>query len=101
MEVLYQVMFDGARRLTVKEFFHCYCPDEIAQSKGMYSFLPRSPLLRLMCETPNSNKNWKSRYFFMEGDEWMCCPGDIDYMLVDKTWGILPPFAMNLSIFSI
>ena len=51
VEVLYGAMSDGARRLTVREFLHCYHPDEIAQSKGMYSFVPRSPLLRLMCET--------------------------------------------------
>ena len=101
MKVLYGAMSDGARRLTVKEFFHCYRPNEIAQSKGMYSFLPRSPLLRLMCETPNSNKNWKSRYFFMEGDEWMCCLADTDHMPVDKTWGILAPSGINLSIFSL
>ena len=47
----------------MEEFFHCYYPDEITQSKGMYSFVPRSPLLRLVCETPDSNRNWKSRYF--------------------------------------
>ena len=101
MEVLYEAMSDGARMLTVKEFFHCYHPYEITQSKGMYSFMPRSPLLRLVCETPDSNRNWKSRYFFMESDEWMCHPSDIEYMPIDKTWGILPPFGMNLSIFSL
>ena len=101
MEVLYGVMSDGARRLMVKEFFHCYHPNEIAQSKGMYSFVPRNSLLRLVCETPDSNRNWKSWYFFMEGDEWMCRPSDTDYMPVDKTWGILPPSGMNPSIFSI
>ena len=85
MEVLYGAMSDGGWRLTVKEFFHCYHPYEIAQSKGMYSFVFRSLLLRLACETPDSNRNWKSRYFFMEGDEWMCHPGDTDYMLVDTT----------------
>jgi len=68
MEVLYGAMFYDARRLTVQEFLHCYRPDEIAQSKGMYSFVPRSPLLRLVCETLDSNRNWKSQYFFMEGD---------------------------------
>ena len=47
-------MSDGAQRLMVKEFFHCYCPNEIAQSKGTYSFVPRSLLLRLICETPDS-----------------------------------------------
>jgi len=64
VEVLYGVMSEGARRLTVREFLHSYRPDEIAQSKGMYSFMSRSPLLRLVCKTPDSNGNWKSRYFF-------------------------------------
>ena len=97
MEVLYRAMSDGARRLTVKEFFHCYHLDEIAQLKGMYSFVPRSLLLRLVCETPDSNRNWKSRYFFMEGDEWMCRPSDNEYMPIDTTWGIMPLFGMHLS----
>ena len=57
VEVLYGAMFDGARRLMMREFLPCYRPDEIAQSKGMYSFVPRSPLLRLMCETSDSNRN--------------------------------------------
>lgn len=85
VEVLYGAMSDGARRLTVCEFLHCYRHDEIAQSKGMYSFVPKSPLLKLVYETPDSNRNWKSRYFFMEGDEWMCCPGDNEFMPVDTT----------------
>ena len=98
IKVLYGVMSDSVRRSTVQEFLHCYCPDEIAQLKGMYSFVPRSPLLRLVCETPNSNRNWKSRYFFMEGDGWMNRPGDNEFMLVDTTWGILQPFGMYPSI---
>ena len=57
MEVLYGVMSDGLHRLMVKEFFHCYRPSEITQSRGMYSFLPRSPLLRLVCKTLDSNRN--------------------------------------------
>ena len=80
------------------EFLHCYCPDEIAQSKGMYSFIPTSPLLRLVCETPDYNRNWKGRYFFMEGDGWMNRPGDNEFMLVDTTWGILQPSGMYPSI---
>ena len=85
MEVLYGVMSNGARRLTVEEFFHCYRLTDIVQSRGMYSFVPRSPLLRLMSDTLDSNRNWKSRYFFMEGDEWMCHPGDHEYMPIDTT----------------
>ena len=94
VEVLYGAMSDGARRLTVEEFFHCYRPTEIVKSKGMYSFAARSPLLRLVSDTPDSNRDWKSRYFFLEGDEWMCRPGDITNMPVDTTWGIMPPSGM-------
>ena len=89
MEVRYGAMSDGARSLTIREFFHCYCPDEIDKSKGMYSFVPRKSVLKVIYETPDSNRNWKSRYFFLEGDGWMCHPGETDYMPVDKTWGIL------------
>ena len=84
MEVLYGVMSDGLHRLMVKEFFHCYRPSEITQSRGMYSFLPRSPLLRLVCKTLDSNRNWKSRHFFIQRDDWMCHPRDQEYMPVDK-----------------
>ena len=85
MEVLYGAMSNGARMLPVQEFLHCYCPDEIDKSRGIYSFVPRSPLLKVIFETPDSNKDWKSRYFFLEGDEWMCRPGDTEHMFVDMT----------------
>ena len=97
VEVLYGVMSNEARRLTVEEFFHCYRPAEVSQSKGMYNFMPKSPLLRLIYENPDSNRDWKSRYFFFEGDEWMCHPGDNEFMSVDKTWGIMSPSGMRPS----
>ena len=89
MEILYGTMSDGARSLIIKEFLHCYRPDEIDKSRGVYNFVPRSLLLKVIYETPNSNKDWKSRYFFSEGDGWMCRPGDTEHMPVDITWGIL------------
>ena len=89
MEVLYGAMLDGAKSLTVREFLHCYRLDEIDKSKGMYSFVPRKSILKVIYETPDSNHDWKSRYFFLEGDDWMCHPGETNYMPVDKTWGIL------------
>ena len=55
--------------MTVEEFFHCYHPSEITQSKGMYSFVPKSLLFRLVCDTPDFNRNWKSCYFFIQGDD--------------------------------
>ena len=92
VEVMYGVLSKGACWMTVKEFFHCYLPSEITQSKGMYSFLPRKPFFRLVCETPTSNRNWKSRYFFLEGDDWIGHLDDQEFMPVDKTWVIMPPF---------
>ena len=87
----------------MEEFFHCYCPFESVKSKGIYSFLLRKPALRLVYETPDS-KNWKNLHFFIQGDNWMCRPNEIENMpLVDKTWGIMPlsgrhPFALILLI---
>ena len=89
MEVLYGAMTNGARSLTVREFFHCYRLDEIDKSRGMYSFVPRSSLLKVIYETPDLNRDWKSCYFFLEGDDWMCRPRDTKHMPVDTTWGIL------------
>ena len=89
MEVLYGAMSNGARELTVWEFLHCYSPDEIDKSKGMYSFVLRKYVLKVIFETPDSNRDWKSRYFFLEGDGWMCHPGETNHMPVDKAWGIL------------
>ena len=90
-------MSNGARRLTVQELLHYYRPDEIDQSRGIYSFAPRSPLLKVIFETPDSNRDWKSHYFFLKGDEWMCHPGDTEYMPIDTTWDILHPSGMHPS----
>ena len=98
MEVLYGAMSDGARSLTVQEFLHCYRPDEIDKSKGMYSFAPRKFVLKVIYETPDSNRDWKSCYFFLEGDGWMCHPGETDYMPVDKIWGILDLSGISISV---
>ena len=40
MEVLYGAMSGGSKSLIVREFLHCYHPDEIDKSRGMYSFTP-------------------------------------------------------------
>ena len=98
MEVLYGAMSDGARSLTVREFLHCYHPDEIDKSKGMYSFVPRKSILKVIYETPDSNRDWKSRYFFLEGDGWMCHPRETDFMPADKNWGILDPSGIYISV---
>ena len=57
MEVLYGAMTDDARSLTVREFLHCYRPDKIDKLRGMYSFVPRSLLLKVIYETPDLNRD--------------------------------------------
>ena len=85
MEVLYGAISNCSKMLTVQEFLHCYRPDEIDKSKGMYSFVPRKSVLKVIFETLDSNRDWKSRYFFLEGDGWMCHLGETEHMPVDKT----------------
>ena len=38
MEILYGAMTDGAKSLTVREFLHCYCLDEIDKFRGGVQF---------------------------------------------------------------
>ena len=57
MEVLYEAMSNGARMLTVWKFLHCYCLDEIDKSKGIYSFVPRKSVLKVIFKTPDSNRD--------------------------------------------
>ena len=99
MEVLYGAMSGGSRSLTVWEFLHCYRSDEIDKLRGMYSFAPRKSILKVIYETADSNHDWKSRYFFLEGDGWMCHLGEMDFMPIDKTWGILDPSGIYIYIY--
>ena len=61
----------------------------------MYSFVPRKCVLKVIYETLDSNRDWKSRHFFLEGDGWMRHPGETNYMPIDKTWGILDPSGIH------
>ena len=56
IEVLYGVMSDGARLLTVWEFLHCYRPDEIDKLKGCIVLSLGSPSVKLFMkpQTPTA-----------------------------------------------
>ena len=52
---------------------------------------------------PDSNRNWKGRYFFVQGMDWVCRREEWVMMPhgFDNTWGIvkdtgLAPFALTL-----
>ena len=71
-EILWKSLSGGNRQLTLDEFFYCYRPHHITSCKGMYHFTIREKDLKLVSDMPDSNRNWKSRYFFVEGTDWVC-----------------------------
>ena len=44
-----------------------------------------------MSNMPDSNRSWKSRYFFIQGTDWVCRPEEWVSMPhgFDNTWGIV------------
>ena len=68
-EILWGRLSGGNRQLTLDEFFYCYRPHHIAFSKGTYHFNAWEKCLRLVSDMPDSNRNWKSRYFFVKGTD--------------------------------
>ena len=60
------------RQFSLDEFFYCYRPQHIVSSKEAYHFVAREKDLRLVLNMPDYNRNWESRYFFVEGMDWVC-----------------------------
>ena len=54
-------------------------------------------MLKVIFETPDLDRDWKSHYFFLEGDEWMGRLGETEHMPVDTTWGVLNSSSMDPS----
>ena len=88
-EILWGRQSGGNRQLLLDEFFYCYRPQHIVSSKGIYHFASRGKDLRLVSDMPDSNRNWKSRYFFILGTDWVCRPEEWVTMPhgFDNTWG--------------
>ena len=64
-EVLWGKLSGGKHSLTLEEFFHCYKLQEIPWSKGFYNFVCCRAALRLISDMPNSNCQWKAKFFFV------------------------------------
>nr|XP_023909184.1 uncharacterized protein LOC112020852 isoform X2 [Quercus suber] len=91
-EVLWGRLSGGHRQLTLDEFFYCYRPRHLSSSRGMYHFAVREKDLRLVSEMPDSNRAWKSRFFFVEGTDWVCRQDEwetIPHGCFDNTWGFV------------
>ena len=67
MQVLWREVFEGNRPLTMDKFLFCYKPSEINQSLGFYQFTTRGKDCRLIKSLVTSNRNWKTKFFFISG----------------------------------
>ena len=91
-EILWESLSGGNHQLTLDEFFYCYRPHHITSSKGTYHFTVREKDLKLVSDMPDSNRNWKSRYFFVEGTDWVCRQEEWATMprgYFDNTWAFV------------
>ena len=71
-EILWGSLSGGNLQLTLDKFFYYYRPHHISSSKGTYHFSVREKDLKLVFDMPDSNRNWMSRFFFVEGTDWVC-----------------------------
>ena len=91
-EILWGVLSGGNRQLTLDEFFYCYRPHHIAFSKGTYHLNAQEKGLRLVSDMLDSNRNWKSRYLFVEGMDWVCHQEEwatMPHGYFDNTWAFV------------
>ena len=43
-----------------------------------------------MTDVPDYNRDWKDRYFFVQGTDWVCgLEEQVDVVEFDNTWGVL------------
>ena len=91
-EILWGSLSGGNRQLTLDEFFYCYRPYHLSSSKRTYHFSVREKDLKLVFDMPDSNRNWKSRYFFVEGTNWVCREEEwvmMPHSYFDNTWAFV------------
>ena len=67
MQVLWREVFEGNCPLTMDELLYCHKPSEINQSLGFYQFTARGKDYRLIKSLVTSDRNWKTKFFFVSG----------------------------------
>ena len=91
-EILWGSLSGGNRQLTLDEFFYWYKSLHISPFKGTYHVFVREKDLKLVSDMPYSNRNWKSRFFFVEGTDWVCREEEwatMPYGYFDNTWAFI------------
>ena len=67
MQVLWKEVYEGNCPLTVDEFLYCYKPSKINQFLDFYQFTARGKYYRLIKSLVTSDRNWKTKFFFVSG----------------------------------
>ena len=89
---MWESLSGGNHQLMLDEFFYYYRPHHISSSKGTYHFSVKEKNLKLVSDMPDSNRNWKSRYFIVEGTNWVCHEEEWATMprgYFDNTWAFV------------
>ena len=101
-EILQGHLSGGKPSAYTGRVFYCYRPHYIASFKGMYHFTVREKDLKLVSDMPDSNRNWKSRYFFVKGTDWVCYSKEWVTMpcgYFDNTWAFVRDSSQSRQLF--
>ena len=103
VKILWGFLSGGNHQLSLDEFFYYYKPQHIVLSQGIYHFAARKKSLRLMSDMLGSNRNWKGRYFFVQGTDLVCHPQEWVTMPhgFDNTWGIVKDSGLSPLVFAL
>ena len=90
--MLWGKLSGGNCSLTLEEFFFCYKPQEIPRSKSLYNFVCHRATLKLISNMLDFNRQWKARFFFVQGVNWVCSLDEWSSVrsFYDHSWGQLP-----------
>ena len=56
----------------------------------MYYFKCRKEERKLVTEVPSFNRDWKRKFFFVNGSNWICSLEEVGGLQsIDSTWGVL------------